>query len=217
MSDELFPELAGLEWNATKKPMFNTKVMESVNGRELRASRQAVPKYQISLSYAFLREWRDKTELQQLESFFLARRGAWDSFLYKFPEDNQYQCELVGDGITTEYQLYKQLHHLHIPLSHTDVINGGADPFMWNQNDQNLMWSTDDMTLMWTVNVNYSISKDGILTLSAPLAEGQTLVVTGTYYYRCRFADDEQEYTHFMAKLWQAKKVNLVGSLGNKI
>ena len=46
MSDVLFPELPGLEWDLTKTLMFNTKIMQSVNGRELRASYQAVPKYQ---------------------------------------------------------------------------------------------------------------------------------------------------------------------------
>ena len=51
MSDVLFPELPGLEWDLSKKPIFNTKIMESVNGRELRASYQAVPKYEISLSF----------------------------------------------------------------------------------------------------------------------------------------------------------------------
>jgi hypothetical protein len=71
VSDVLFPELPGLEWDLSKKPIFNTKIMESVNGRELRASYQAVPKYEISLSFGFLRESKGRNELQQLESFFL--------------------------------------------------------------------------------------------------------------------------------------------------
>lgn len=218
MSDEIFPELPGLQWEATKKPVFHTKIMQSVNGRELRASYQAVPTYEIGLSFDFLREWQDKQELQQLESFFIERRGAFDSFLYKFPEDHDYQCEFVGDGNTTQFQLYKKTHSLQIPLSHTEeVINGQANPLMWNQNPHKLMWSTDDTTLMWTVNMSYHITKDGLLTLSMPLAEGQILHVAGTYYYRCRFAEDEQEYTHFMHKLWKAKRVDLIGSLGNKI
>ena len=90
MSDVLFPELPGLEWDLSKKPVFNTKIMESVNGRELRASYQAVPKYEISLSFAFLRESKGRNELQQLESFFIERRGAFDSFLFKMPDDSDY-------------------------------------------------------------------------------------------------------------------------------
>lgn len=56
MSNALFPELPGLEWDLSKAPMFNTKIMTSINGRELRASFQSFPKYEISLSFGFLRE-----------------------------------------------------------------------------------------------------------------------------------------------------------------
>ena len=106
MSDVLFPELPGLEWDLSKKPIFNTKIMESVNGRELRASYQAVPKYEISLSFGFLRESKGKNELQQLESFFLERRGAFDSFLFKMPEDCEFKCTFTGDGETSNFQLH---------------------------------------------------------------------------------------------------------------
>ena len=46
--------------------MFNTKIMTSINGRELRASFQASPKYEISLSYAFLRENKGRKEFREL-------------------------------------------------------------------------------------------------------------------------------------------------------
>ena len=46
MSDVLFPELPGLEWDLTKTPTFNTKIMTSVNGREGRGTYQGVPKYE---------------------------------------------------------------------------------------------------------------------------------------------------------------------------
>lgn len=213
----MFPELPGLEWEATKKPVFRTKIMESVNGRELRASYQAEPKYEINLSYAFLREWKGKNELQQLESFFLTHRGSFDSFLLNFHEDNEFECEFVGDGVTTTFQLYKQLHHLKIPLSHTKPQDLGAiDPLMWNADSNKLMWNIDPLVLMWSFG-HVGITSNGLLVLSAPLSVGQKIQVVGTYYYRCRFADDEQEYTHFLSKLWKAKKVNLIGSLGNKV
>jgi hypothetical protein len=64
VSDVLFPELPGLEWELSKTPIFNTKIMTSVNGWELRASYQAIPKYEISLSFGFLRESRGRTSLE---------------------------------------------------------------------------------------------------------------------------------------------------------
>lgn len=69
MSDVLFPELPGLEWDTSITPMFNTKIMTSINGRELRASFQASPKYEISLSYAFLRENKGERNCSNFKDF----------------------------------------------------------------------------------------------------------------------------------------------------
>ncbi|EMJ3293002.1 DUF2460 domain-containing protein [Acinetobacter baumannii] len=213
MSDVLFPELPGLEWDLTKTPMFNTKIMQSVNGRELRASYQAVPKYQISMSFAFLRESKGRNELQQLEGFFLERRGSFDSFLFKMPEDNEFQCTFVGDGVQTSFQLYKQINTTQIPLQHTQAEQS-EDPLMWSENASKLMWS-DPESQMWLLQ--FGITTNGLLQMPIPLAAGESITISGTYYYRCRFADDEQQYTNFMSKLWKAGKVEMVGSLGNKV
>lgn len=213
MSDVLFPELPGLEWDLTKTPMFNTKIMQSVNGRELRASYQAVPKYQISMSFAFLRESKGRKELQQLEGFFLERRGSFDSFLFKMPEDNEFQCTFVGDGVQTSFQLYKQINTTQIPLQHTQAEQS-EDPLMWGENASKPMWS-DPESQMWLLQ--FVITNNGLLQMPIPLASGESVTITGTYYYRCRFADDEQQYTNFMSKLWKAGKVEMVGSLGNKV
>ena len=263
MSDELFPELPGLEWELSKTPIFNTKIMTSVNGRELRASYQGIPKYEISMSYAFLRESKNRGELQILESFFLERRGAFDSFLLKMPEDNQYSCRFIGDGLASKFQLYKVLkthkpinttpHYVNpsmwnyysknmwstndrsqmwnadfigwwdseyqtsqIPLNHIEPQYIGLNPDMWNKNVDLSMWFDNSEKFMWNRGV-VSVTKDGLIELSEPLANGQELVISGTFYYRCRFKDDEQQYTNFMTKLWKAQKIEMVGSLGKKI
>lgn len=213
MSDVLFPELPGLEWDLTKTPMFNTKIMQSVNGRELRASYQAVPKYQISMSFAFLRESKGRKELQQLEGFFLERRGSFDSFLFKMPDDNEFQCTFIGDGVQTSFQLYKQINTTQIPLQHTQA-DQSEDPLMWDEVASKPMWSDPD-DQMWLLQ--FGITTNGLLQMPIPLAAGESITISGTYYYRCRFADDEQQYTNFMSKLWKAGKVEMVGSLGNKV
>ncbi|MEQ1324863.1 DUF2460 domain-containing protein [Acinetobacter soli] len=213
MSDVLFPELPGLEWDLTKTPMFNTKIMQSVNGRELRASYQAVPKYQISMSFAFLRESKGRKELQQLEGFFLERRGSFDSFLFKMPEDNEFQCTFIGDGVQTSFQLYKQINTTQIPLQHTQAEQS-EDPLMWDEVASKPMWSDPD-SQMWLLQ--FAITNNGLLQMPIPLTAGESITISGTYYYRCRFADDEQQYTNFMSKLWKAGKVEMVGSLGNKV
>lgn len=217
MSNVLFPELPGLEWESTKTPIFNTKIMTSINGRELRASFQAVPKYEISLSYAFLRENKGRQELQQLEGFFLERRGAFDSFLYKMPDDNAFDCSYVGDGVTTSFQLYKKMYNSQLPLGNTqEQVLGSINPNMWNQTTTKTMWATNTAKPMWN-NASAQVTTDGKLVLTEPVEDGIELNVQGIFYYRCRFKDDEQQYVNFMHKLWKAGKVELVGSLGNKI
>ncbi|MDC4404079.1 DUF2460 domain-containing protein [Acinetobacter baumannii] len=217
MSNVLFPELPGLEWDTSLTPMFNTKIMTSINGRELRASFQAAPKYEISLSYAFLRENKGRKELQQLQGFYLERRGAFDSFLYKMPEDNEFNCTFVGDGSTTSFQLYKDMYTSQLPLGNTEEqILGEVDPNMWNQAAAKTMWNTNQEKLMWN-NATAQITSDGKYVLSQPIEEGVEVTVTGTFYYRCRFKDDTQQYVNFMHKLWKAGKVEFIGSLGTKI
>ncbi|HAV5431287.1 TPA: hypothetical protein JI046_11800 [Acinetobacter baumannii] len=217
MSNVLFPELAGLEWDTSITPMFNTKIMTSINGRELRASFQAAPKYEISLSYAFLRESKGRKELQQLQGFYLERRGAFDSFLYKMPDDNQFDCTFIGDGSTTSYQLYKLMYDTPLPLGNTEEqIVQAVDPNMWNQTPVKSMWDANTSKRMWNT-ATAQITADGKYILSQPVESGIELNITGTYYYRCRFKDDTQQYVNFMHKLWKAGKVELIGSLGTKI
>ncbi|OTU28388.1 hypothetical protein CAT59_07460 [Acinetobacter pittii] len=217
MSNVLFPELPGLEWDTSITPMFNTKIMTSINGRELRASFQSAPKYEISLSYAFLRENKGRKELQQLQGFYLERRGAFDSFLYKMPEDNEFSCTFVGDGATTSFQLYKDMYTSQLPLGNTEEqIVGEVDPNMWNQTPVKNMWNSNQEKLMWNT-ASAQVTSDGKYILSQPIEEGVEVTVKGTFYYRCRFKDDTQQYVNFMHKLWKANKVELIGSLGNKI
>lgn len=205
MSDVLFPELR-IGYDLTRKPMFNTKIMTSVNGRELRASYQAVPKYEFSLNLPGLEE--RKGELQAIEDFFIARRGAFDSFLFKMPWDNEYDCTFIGDGITTSFQLYKG----QLPLGNTETFET-EDPLMWDEDLGKRMW-TDLEARMW--DMQYGVSKNGVLTLPVPLAAGDKVTVKGTFYYRCRFSDDSQAFTLFSYRLWKGE-VTLIGSLGNKV
>lgn len=216
MSDVLFPELPGLEWELTKTPIFNTKIMTSVNGRELRASYQAVPKYAFTMSFAFLRENKGRNELQQLQSFFEDRRGAFDSFLFKAPEDHIFDCIYMGDGVTTAYPIYKTMGKNQVQVGNTQESIQATDPNMWNEMNLKKIWDSNIEKPMWNQSTT-TITKDGHVFLSQPLEAGVGIKFSGTYYYRCRFKDDEQQYTHFMSKLWKASKVEMVGSLGKKI
>ena len=209
MSDVLFPDLR-IGYDLTRKPMFNTKIMTSVNGRELRASYQAVPKYEFSLALPGLQE--RKGELQAIEDFFIARRGAFDSFLFKMPWDDEYDCTFVGDGTTASFQLYKG----QLPLGNTQSqVAMDLDPTFWNEDDNQQFWNDNDDELFWD-DTKITVSKSGVVQATKPLKAGHKFSVKGTFYYRCRFADDDQAFTLFSYRLWKGE-VTLIGSLGNKV
>ena len=252
MSNAIFPIQPGLDWNASKSPMFNTKVMTSVNGRELRASFQAEPKYQIALAFAFLRQ-DSRAELDQIEGFFLARRGSWDSFLLAMPGDSElvnYQFA-VGDGGTTIFQLKRKIGGYEMPLMHvavdtqtvpddsmyssytnpamwsTDgalmwgqktklVQDAAVDLGMWHLAASRPMWSASSSDAMWFNPEEVTVNSNGQIVFDQPPGL-RPLFFTGTYFYRCRFKEDSQQYTNFMHNLWEAKKVEMIGSLGNKV
>ncbi|WON81469.1 DUF2460 domain-containing protein [Acinetobacter sp. UGAL515B_02] len=209
MSDVLFPEIC-IGYDFVRKPVFSTNIMTSISGRELRARHYAVPRYEFSLQIPVLRE--SKKELQKIENFFLDRFGSFDSFLFKAPLDNEFESEFVGDGVTTIFQLYKQTGEQKIPITNVEAF---GKVLMWSANDQALMWSANDQALMWS-NDFYQITSDGRVVFNKPLALGESITITGTFYYRCRFAEDSQEFTLFSYKLWRGQ-INLVGSFGNKI
>ncbi|WP_119689681.1 DUF2460 domain-containing protein [Acinetobacter soli] len=209
MSDVLFPEIC-IGYDFVRKPVFSTNIMTSISGRELRARHYAVPRYEFSLQIPILRE--SKKELQKIENFFLDRFGSFDSFLFKAPLDNEFESEFVGDGVTTVFQLYKKTGEQKIPITNVEAF---GKVLMWSANDQALMWSANDQALMWS-NDFYQITSDGRVIFNSPLALGESISITGTFYYRCRFAEDSQEFTLFSYKLWRGQ-INLVGSFGNKI
>lgn len=218
MSNEVFPiDLPGLLWNISKAPQYNTKIMRSVNGRELRASFQAIPTYTFELAFEFLRQTNGRIECDIMQAFFHARRGSFDSFLFAYPGDNQVvnQHVGVGDGVTTSFQLVRSLNGLIEPVS--NVLIAANNVGMWSNSNSKLMWKADTSKRMWFAPNSYTISAAGLMTFSSPPESGVAITWTGTFYYRCRFSKDSIEFNQFVANFWEAKKIELIGSLGNKI
>ena len=198
MSDVRFPVLPGATWDLTWSPQFRTKIQSAVSGKEYRASLMANPLYNIKVKFEFLRAGA-RNELQQLVGFYLARRGAFESFLFKHDDDCAVAGQLVGmgDGIVKSFQLARSFGGFSEPVQNIDQVvevrvNGAVVP-----------------------PAGYTVSSTGLVTFAA--APTGPVTWTGSYLYRVRFADDEAEFTRFMNKLWKADSVDLVGSLGNRI
>jgi uncharacterized protein (TIGR02217 family) len=202
MSDMFLPTLPGLSWNTTKAPRFNTKVQTSVNLSELRSSFAATPVYDFTRSYDLLRDNTADDELHELGGFFMARYGSWDKWLFADPDDSIALLEPfdTGDGVTVAFQLQRTFGVFIEP-----VCNVAAAPLIYKAG------------VLQTVTTDYTVSATGLVTFTTAPAAAAALTWSGTYYFRCRFEQDAQEYQQFMSRLWQARSFGFKGSLGTKI
>lgn len=104
--------LPGLAFSVHKKPLFNTRVSEAASGYEVRNALMEFPKWEFNLTYEFLEDASGaESSLKTIQGFFLARQGAFDSWLFKDPDD--YLC--VGstcgypDGVTTTFNFCREM------------------------------------------------------------------------------------------------------------
>jgi uncharacterized protein (TIGR02217 family) len=199
MSDALFPTLPGLAWSVFKRPVFNTQVQTSVNLSELRASLSATPVYRFRLSFSVLRDDRVHDELRTLAGFFKARRGKFDSWRYRDPDD----CRVVrqglgvGDGIRTVWPLLRSFGEFTERVAQVEAI--------------------EEVRVNEVPTTDYTLSSTGVLSFFDPPAVSAAVDWSGTYWHRCRFVNDEQEYEQFLYQLWKAQSVEFLGNLGTKL
>lgn len=206
MSSAVFPTLAGRGWDLIQTPIFKTHIQRAVAGREARTSYMSYPLYEMTLTYDVLRA-NTLAELQAILDFFLARHGAYDNFLFLNWWDNQTPglpdgTEFgIGTGSRTQYQLLRSVK-----------AGGFLEPVM------NLVTPPSVYIdhVGQSIGSQYTLSS-GMVTFASPPAEGAVLTWIGSYYYRCRFKQDIQELKNFSHQLWDLKKCELVGCLGNKI
>jgi len=200
MGNAIFPKLPGLAPGTGWEPAFATKIQTASSGREYRASLMANPIYTLNLKYNFLLMRRQ--ELQTLIGFFLARKGAFDSFLYEHPDDSTVVDQQIGiaNGSTLSFQLLRGIG--------TEFIEPVQNPKMVEAIKVN--------GVLKTLGTDYTVSATGLVTfIAAPLTGSVTW--SGSYYYRARFADDSSTYNKLMAGIWENQKVDLIASLGTKI
>lgn len=217
MSNIVLPSLAGLAWNVTQSPTYSTKAQRAVSGKEYRAAFYQYPLWNFSMSYSLLRDanalpnnggsaW---TELNQLVGFFMARQGAFDSWLFSNPNDNAVTDQNfgTGDGATTAFQLKRTFGA------------GGytADDLVQNVNAITNIKDNGVTIVQGSGAGKYTIDANGLITFGTAPVAGHALTWTGTFYYRCRLAKDSLDFNNFMQGLWELKKFEFLGSTQNKL
>lgn len=199
VSDHLLPTLPGLAWHVKKRPKFNTAIASHVSGREVRVSNYAYPIWEWEMKFEFLRA-DAHSELQQLMGFFLARAGAFDTFLYRDPsEDNQVQDHLlaVGDGATTKFTLTKTYGGFTEPCGYVDSSSLA------------IRFQPSGATEAQPQTTGWTFVSPNQIVFAVPPPVGTSVLIDFTWYYRVRFAEDSQDYDNFMFDLWQLQKLSI--------
>lgn len=201
MSNALYPTLAGLMWDITKTPIFNTVIQRAADLSELRASYASEPVYDITLKYDILRDDAVYNEFRTLLGFYNARQGAFDSFLYLDPDDSValLQGFGTGDASTTQFQLARA-------VGNSSASVGNIAPGLTVQ-------------INGTPTVAYTIDSKGLVTFTTAPGSGAALTWSGAYYMRCRFKTEDSPITfnQFMSKLWETGTVAMRGTYGTQI
>jgi uncharacterized protein (TIGR02217 family) len=202
MSSEIFPNLAGLEYPVVRTPIFKTLVQQTASGEENRAALQSYPRWQWTLSFNFLRDDAND-EFRTLLAFFLARQGAFDSFLFTDPDDNAVigQPIGVGTGSQTQFQLVRSFggfdEPVLAPLQVSNLKVGGVPKTQGS--DYGVGTWENSVTPNGTVN----------FFTGAPAA-GQSIVADISYYWPVRFVADQYDFAKFMNRLWEQKKLDFI-------
>jgi uncharacterized protein (TIGR02217 family) len=199
----VFPSLPGLAWSVTKTPTFQTRIQRAVSGRELRALDYPYPLWQFTLVFDLLRDnpAAGYDELRTLMGFFMLCQGAFGTFLFRDPSDDQVTGQQIGVGnaSATVFQLQRA-------MGSTLPGGGFLEPIL----APNLV-STVYLDGITQSPVSYSVDPNtGLVTFATAPGSGLVITADYSYYFRCRFVDDSYAFENFMFRLWQLKKLTFI-------
>lgn len=205
MSTSVFPTLAGLGWSVKRKPVFKTRLQESMSGKRTRIADWSYPRWQWELTFNFLRQGliggTTYSEFSTLAGFFNLRQGMFDPFLYLDADDNTIAGQQIGigDGVTTTFQLVRTFGGYTEPVFAPNPTGGVTN---LKVNGVAKTFGTDWGLSEWGDPV------PGVVTfLTGAPAATQAITCDLIYYWPVTFSEDTMDFEKFMAALYEAKSV----------
>lgn len=227
MSNSILPQFLGIGWPVNRKPYFSTIQSKTAGGQEVRIPNYPFPLEEFDLPINHLHQ--DSTtapnlaDFQKLYAFYVARLGAWDSWLYFDPTDNYTVQNAIyeglnlpsgtgqnvigtGDGSTTAFQLFRTIGGTAVQPVY--AINGitatqGAPPI------------SSPFVNVWVngaavvASGHWSVSASGMLTFLTAPANGYPIAADFSFFKRMRFKDDNLDLQNFMQAIWKVGKIGV--------
>lgn len=202
--------IPGIAWPLSKVPTMQTRIQRAVSGRELRALDYPAPLWQFQLTFAILRDGSDArgigpgsgyNELQSLLALCAACYGAYGTFLFSDPSDSAVTGQSLGTGNASQstFQLQRTLG---ASPSFTETI--------YAVNTLSAVYLNGIVQSPSSYNCAVGLNSTGMLTFTAPPPFGAAITADFSYYFRCRFVDDSQQFSYFSYQLWELKKLSFI-------
>ncbi len=197
---------AGVSWEASKRPTFNTSLEEAANLRDVSAALAEFPRWEFEVSFPFLRDDAPDarfltTALKYCEGFFCKMRGKHGTWLFRDPDDNQVvggpmlrttDSALGGDGVTTDFWFTRDIGgQFYEPVGQVDLVPGYRI----------------DVNGVAVAAADYTFVAPNRISFDAAPADGATVAATFGYFFVCRFMEDAADFRRFAGKLWEWQQV----------
>ncbi len=196
MSTAVFPSnLKGLGFDFKRSPIWSTTRVRSASGKSTTIGYWSSPMWQYELTFNFLRDDPTEAELAALRGFFNARRGQFDTWLYRDPDDNTTTGAHIGlaNGTNKDFQLVRNMDGFIEPMLAPNVVSA--------------VYVAGVLQNPSTYTVNpWGSAKPGVVTFNTAPASG-AVTADFTYYFPCRFDDDTLDLAKFLYKIWKAQSV----------
>jgi hypothetical protein len=199
----IFPALYSQAWSVHIRPTWATASCVFVNGSERRAARAAFPLWEFELTYEGMRDqtlnatpyeqYAGELDFQQIAGLFMMCEGDYGEFYYEHPDDNSRAAGFIGnaDGVLADFVILKWYNNFAGGYQGVDPIGG-----------------INQLTSVYfngtPVTSGYSVSGQ-ILHFAIPPGAGIAVSADFSFYYRCRFTDNKQQYSQFLKDLWEYK------------
>lgn len=188
MSTLTFPTLAGLGWSVIRRPIWKSLVQETASGKSAAAGLMLYPLWEWELTIDLLRVG-SPADYQTLVGFINRNYGRVSPFYFTDQNDKSVtnQSIGIGDGSNKDFQLVRTFGNFTEPVqskngSITVKVNGST--------------TTD-----------YTITSTGLITFTVAPGVGKSVTWTGSYFWLCRFNEDETDFEEFMSGYATVKKL----------
>ena len=209
----VFPFLPVQGFPVHKRPVFTSWQHRSVTGKQYQTFRQVYPNWQFELQYAqdsWLREQTQNivlfspnspyVEFETISQLFLSCQGKFGEFYYDDLEDDSRLGEDigVGDSSTQHFRISRTWGSGALArIEPVGGINLGGITNVYLNGGAAISPS------LYTVTNDLDGSHLNFIT---PPGSGVVITMDFSFYYRCRWMDDVEQYDQWARNLWNFGK-----------